>query len=136
MLSLAVRRCGSRGHSRRGPNRNGSRATSSAVVAAIREVREQKAHVAPGRVLSNSTKLRNGKAVREVSNHGKVVVASSVTNAKLSVKLFDMSHEGWPAGHPSFIQSWLRSNHVLPQRWKAIEPDRRIRRRVGTGRLA
>jgi len=91
MCSLAARRCGSnlrrlgssRLLSRRGlnPSPNSSRETLIAA-AETREGRGQKAHVVPCRVLSNSTKLRNGKAAR-VASCAKVV--SSAKSAKFAL---------------------------------------------------
>jgi hypothetical protein len=96
MCSLAVQRHGSNRPRRFGSSRllsnalsrspNSSRETPIAA-AETREGRGQKAH-APGRALSNSTKLRNAKAGRvagRVVSNAKVV--SSVKNAKVSAKI-------------------------------------------------
>jgi hypothetical protein len=98
MLSRAVQRCGSSSlHNRRGLSPNSSRETPIAA-AETREGRGQKAH-ALGRVLSNSSKLRNvkaGKVAGRVVSNAKVV--SSVKNAKSALS-FLTSQEGWPSGH-------------------------------------
>jgi hypothetical protein len=86
MRSLAVQkcgssRCGSRRHSRRGLSPSSSSRATPIAAAETREGRGQKAHGARGRVLSNnSTKLRNAKADRVVSN---AKVVSNVKSAKV-----------------------------------------------------
>lgn len=88
MCSLAGRRRGSsllrlgssRRLSRRGLNRSPSSSREALIAAAeTREGRGQKAHGALRRVLSNSTKLRNAKAGRRLSNAKAV---SSVKSAR------------------------------------------------------
>ena len=91
-------RCGSsRRHSRRGLSLSPSSSRATPIAAAeTREGRGQKAHGARGRVLSNnSTKLRNAKADRVVSN------AKVVSNVKSAKVLWHVT--GRAARRPPFL---------------------------------
>ena len=99
MCSRVAQRRGSSSPRRLGSNRLSSRCGSSrphssraqsSAAAETRAVRGQKAHVALRRVLSNSTKLRNAKVGRRLSNHAKVgrEVVSNAKSARFTAKLF------------------------------------------------
>jgi hypothetical protein len=97
MCSLAAQRRGSSRLLSRDAlsrNRNSSRGTSIAAETPEGRGRKVRTHRLLGRVLSN------GALGRVVNNGALGRVASSAKSAKFSASVFDMSQEGWPAGHP------------------------------------
>jgi hypothetical protein len=84
MLSRAAQKCGSSRHSRRGLSSSRSSRVASSAVAETREGRRGQKARGPGRVLSNSTRLRNARA-DPVASRAQVV--SSVKSVKSSAWL-------------------------------------------------